>query len=58
MIHIPILRQGKPYKSIDVNRAFHYRTGEQLAEISQANIGLIRAMYSRGHPSRLAHPRF
>jgi hypothetical protein len=42
MIHIPILRQGKPYKSIDVNRAFHYRTGEQLAEISQANIGLIR----------------
>ncbi len=42
MIHIPILRQGKPYKSIDVNRAYHYRTGEQLAEISQANIGLIR----------------
>ena len=42
MIHIPILRQGKQYKSIDVNRAYHYRTGEQLAEISQANIGLIR----------------
>lgn len=42
MIHIPILRQGKPYKSVDVNKAFHYRTGEQLAEISQANIGLIR----------------
>ncbi|MBM3755904.1 MAG: aldehyde dehydrogenase [Acidobacteria bacterium] len=42
MIHIPVLRQGKPYKSVDVNRAYHYRTREQIAEISQANVGLIR----------------
>jgi len=42
VIHIPVLRQGKPYKSVDVNRAYHYRTREQIAEISQANVGLIR----------------
>ncbi|MBM3767427.1 MAG: aldehyde dehydrogenase [Acidobacteria bacterium] len=42
MIHIPVLRQGKPYKSVDVNKAYHYRTREQIAEISQANVGLIR----------------
>jgi acyl-CoA reductase-like NAD-dependent aldehyde dehydrogenase len=42
MIHIPILRQGKPYRSIDVNKVFHYRTREQIAEVSQANVGLIR----------------
>jgi acyl-CoA reductase-like NAD-dependent aldehyde dehydrogenase len=42
VIHIPVLRQGKPYKSVDVNKAYHYRTREQIAEISQANVGLIR----------------
>jgi hypothetical protein len=40
--HLPILRKGRPYKSIDVARAVHYRTREPIAEISQANIGLIR----------------
>ena len=42
MIHIPILRQGTPYKSIDIARAPHYRTRETFVEMSQANAGLIR----------------
>jgi len=42
VIHIPILRRGKPYKSVDTNQAIHYRTRETIAEISQANVGLIR----------------
>ncbi len=42
MLHIPILRKGVPYKSIDVVRAPHYRTREDFVEISQANVGLIR----------------
>ena len=42
MLHIPILRHGQPYKSLDVVRVPHYRTGEPFAEISQANGGLIR----------------
>jgi acyl-CoA reductase-like NAD-dependent aldehyde dehydrogenase len=41
MLHLPILRQGRPYRSLDLARAVHYRTREPLIEISQANVGLI-----------------
>jgi acyl-CoA reductase-like NAD-dependent aldehyde dehydrogenase len=42
MIHIPILRQGEPYRSLDVARVPHHQTREPFVEISQANSGLIR----------------
>ena len=42
MLHIPILRKGEPYKSLDVVRTPHSRTREAVVEISQANVGLIR----------------
>ncbi|HEV2915830.1 MAG TPA: aldehyde dehydrogenase family protein [Pyrinomonadaceae bacterium] len=42
MLHIPILRKGLPYKSLDVARVPHHRTRELFVEISQANNGLIR----------------
>jgi acyl-CoA reductase-like NAD-dependent aldehyde dehydrogenase len=42
MLHIPLLRHGKPYTSLDVVRAPHYQTREAFVEISQANVGLIR----------------
>jgi acyl-CoA reductase-like NAD-dependent aldehyde dehydrogenase len=42
MIHIPILRRGEPYKSLDVGRVPHHQTRDVFAEISQANSGLIR----------------
>jgi acyl-CoA reductase-like NAD-dependent aldehyde dehydrogenase len=42
MLHIPILRQGTPYKSLDIARVPHYRTRETFVEVSQANPGLIR----------------
>lgn len=42
MIHLPILRQGSPYYSLDVARVPHHRTREPFAEVSQANPGLIR----------------
>jgi acyl-CoA reductase-like NAD-dependent aldehyde dehydrogenase len=41
MLHLPILRRGEPYRSLDVARAVHYRTREPLAEVSQANVGLV-----------------
>ena len=40
--HIPILRRGRPYRSLDIVRTPHYRSGEPFVEISQANVGLIR----------------
>jgi acyl-CoA reductase-like NAD-dependent aldehyde dehydrogenase len=42
MIHLPILRHGVPYKSLDVVTVPHHRTREPFVEISQANPGLIR----------------
>jgi len=42
MLHIPLLRQGEIYKSLDIVRIPHYRTHEPFVEISQANSGLIR----------------
>ena len=42
MLHIPILRHGEPYKSLDVARVAHHETRELFVEVSQANNGLIR----------------
>jgi acyl-CoA reductase-like NAD-dependent aldehyde dehydrogenase len=42
MIHIPILRHGVPYKSLDIIRIPHHRSGETFAEMSQVNPGIIR----------------
>jgi acyl-CoA reductase-like NAD-dependent aldehyde dehydrogenase len=42
MLHIPILRHGQPYRSLDRAVVPHHRTREPFVEISQANVGLIR----------------
>lgn len=41
MLHIPILRHGQPYESIDKIEILHHATGEPVAHVSQANAGLI-----------------
>jgi acyl-CoA reductase-like NAD-dependent aldehyde dehydrogenase len=41
-LHVPILRGGEPYRSLDTLRTPHYRTREPFVEISVANTGLIR----------------
>ena len=41
MIHIPILRAGLSYRSLNLTRVSHIQTGEPLAVVSQANRGLI-----------------
>lgn len=42
MIHLPLLRKGEAYVSLDTAKVPHYRTGEPVAELSLANPGLIR----------------
>jgi len=42
MLHLPILRQGRPYRSVDVARIPHFRSKAPFAELSQANAGLVR----------------
>lgn len=41
MIHIPVLRWGEPYKSLDIDKIVHFATGEPVAEVSRANGGLV-----------------
>ena len=41
MVKIPILRWGQPYESLELDRVIHFVTGETLAEVSQANPGLL-----------------
>lgn len=41
MIHIPVLRWGEPYKSLDVDKVVHFISGEALAEVGRANAGLV-----------------
>jgi hypothetical protein len=40
--HIPALRRGKPYASLDQADVKDCRTGEALARISQVNAGIVR----------------
>lgn len=41
MLHIPALRLGKPYTSLEKATLVHHVTGEPVAEVSQVNGGLI-----------------
>ena len=41
MLHIPILRNGKPYESVETVELTHHATGEPVAVVSQANSGLV-----------------
>lgn len=42
MLHFPVLRWGEPYQSLEVERVHHFETGEPIAEVSQANGGLVQ----------------
>lgn len=41
MLHVPILRNGKPYSSVDFVEIVHHATGEPVARVSQANSGML-----------------
>jgi len=52
--HIPALRRGKPYESLDQLEVKDHRTGEVKAKISQVNAGIIRKDLQRIAESRMA----
>lgn len=47
MLHLPILRRGRPYRSLAVERLDHVASGEPVAEVSQANPGLVERDLAR-----------
>ena len=42
MAHIPALRRGSNYQSLDKVDVLNHRTGEKLIEVSQVNAGIVR----------------
>jgi acyl-CoA reductase-like NAD-dependent aldehyde dehydrogenase len=54
MIHIPILRAGKPYYSLDTTTLNNFITGEPVSLVSQANPGLIAHDLNRGEENKRA----
>jgi len=52
--HLPALRRGKPYASLDRVTVNDCRTGEALAQLSQVNAGVIRKDLARIGESRSA----
>src|SRR5262245_33514877 len=51
---LPILRQGRPYTSLDVAEVTHVATGEPAIRVSQANSGMIsRDLLSSREPRNL-----
>jgi acyl-CoA reductase-like NAD-dependent aldehyde dehydrogenase len=52
--HLPALRRGKPYASLEQAEVKDCRTGEPLARISQVNAGVIRKDFARVSEARVA----
>src|SRR6478609_6937661 len=42
MLHLPILRWGQSYDSLERDDVVHFSTGEPIAAVSRANGGLIQ----------------
>src|SRR5213083_2334315 len=41
MVKIPVLRWGQPYESLELDKVVHFVTGATLAQVGQANPGLL-----------------
>ena len=41
-MHLPVLRWGQPYDSLEKDEVVHFSTGEPIASVSRANGGLIQ----------------
>jgi acyl-CoA reductase-like NAD-dependent aldehyde dehydrogenase len=48
VIHFPILRWGQPYTSLETTQVEHFVTGEPVAEVSQANPGIVARDLRKG----------
>jgi acyl-CoA reductase-like NAD-dependent aldehyde dehydrogenase len=56
--HIPALRRGRPYESLDKANVVDCRSGSVLATVSQVNAGIIRKDLARVAESREALKKF
>ena len=54
MLNLPVLRWGKPYESLERDEVVHFRTGEPIAAVSQANGGIIQRDMRKAASARQA----
>ncbi|MFP6671290.1 MAG: aldehyde dehydrogenase family protein [Pirellulaceae bacterium] len=52
MLNIPVIRWGKPYESLELDEVVHFSTGESIAQVSQANGGIIQRDMRKAHRAR------
>jgi acyl-CoA reductase-like NAD-dependent aldehyde dehydrogenase len=52
MLHLPILRWGAPYDSLEKDEVVHFSTGEPMATVSRANGGMIQRDARKAHRAR------
>src|ERR1051325_7994723 len=56
--HIPVIRRGRVYESLDKIDVVNHRTGEKIAQVSTVNAGIIRKDLQRIAESRAALKKF
>ena len=52
MIEIPVIRWGQPYESLEKADVVHFETGETMAQMHQANAGLVKMDARKGARAR------
>ncbi|MFQ5717991.1 MAG: aldehyde dehydrogenase family protein [Acidobacteriota bacterium] len=52
MLHLPVLRAGRPYRSLDTITLTDVRSGEPVATVSQAGAAMIAHDMAGGHARR------
>ena len=56
--HLPALRRGKPYESLDKVDVLNHRTGQPMATVSQVGAGILRKDLARIGEARAALKKF
>lgn len=56
--HLPALRKGRPYESLDKVPVKDHKTGEVCAEVSQVNAGIVRKDLGKISEARKALKKF
>ncbi len=56
--HLPALRRGKPYESLDQIEIVNHRTGLPMAKVSQVNAGIVRKDLAKLSDARASLKKF
>ena len=54
MIRVPVLRWGKPYRSLETTTVSHFLTGEPVAEVDQVTPGIVKRDLRQAGKARAA----